>query len=118
MPSHPDDWTRMSERELLFMLHSAQAGSEDFEHAKAELEYRRKPRMENVRADLEWCSEISNVKGIPPRCPFASVELCPRYYLSIAMLGRSEVTTKLTNEDDLLLESKWKRHPCWPRTTE
>ena len=118
MPRHPDEWAAMSEQGLLFMLHSAEAGSEDFEHAKAELAYRRKPDAETARADLDWCSQLSKGKGIPPRCPFASVELCPRYYLSVAMLSKSGVTTKLAQQDDVRLESKWKRHPCWPKTVE
>lgn len=118
MARHPDDWARMTEQELLFMLHSGEAGSEDFEHAKAELAFRRKPGPETIRPDLDWCSEVGRGKGIPPRCPFASIDLCPRYFLSVSLLGRSGVTTRMANEDDLRLESQWKRHPCWPRTAE
>jgi len=88
-----DDWAKMSEDEFRFMLHSAQAGSEDFEHAKAELEYRRTTSIEEACPDLEWSSKQSAEKGIPARYPFAPVELCPRYYLSLALLGESGVTT-------------------------
>jgi nucleoside phosphorylase len=107
----------MSGDELLFMLHSAEAGSEDFEHARAELEYRKQPD-EDIQPDLEWAETESARKKIPLRCPLASVELCPRYYLSTALLGVSGVTTKITEADDTRLQAKWEKHPCWPRTAE
>jgi len=36
MARHPDDWKSMSRDDLLFMLLSAEAGSEAFEHARAD----------------------------------------------------------------------------------
>jgi len=110
----------MSRDDLLFMLHSAEAGSEDFEHARAELEYRKNEQHddEDIPPDISWATNESVRKGIPLRCPFASVDLCPRYYLSTAMLGVSGVTTKIEESDDKRLLAKWEKHPCWPRTME
>ena len=110
----------MSRDELLFMLHSAEAGSEDFEHAKAELEHREGEQSEDddIQPDIPWATKESIRKGIPLRCPFASVDLCPRYFLSTAMLGDSGVTTKIEETEDKRLQAKWNKHPCWPRTME
>jgi hypothetical protein len=49
MARHPDDWNKMSRDDLLFLLRSAAAGSEDFEHAKAELDYRENEDKVKVR---------------------------------------------------------------------
>lgn len=110
----------MSRDELLFMLHSAEAGSEDFEHAKAELEHWEGEQSEDddIQPDIPWATRESVRKGIPLRCPFASVDLCPRYFLSTAMLGESGVTTKIEETEDKRLQAKWNKHPCWPRTME
>ncbi len=108
----------MSKDDLLFMLHSAQAGSEDFEHAKGELEFRKNQQDEGSPPDIAWATDESVRKGIPLRCSFASVDLCPRYYLSMALLGDYGVTTKIEEADDKRLKAKWEKHPCWPRTTE
>lgn len=108
----------MSEDELRTLLHSAGAGSEAFEHAKAELEFRGKANIDVVAPDLDWATSEGLRKGISPRCPFASVELCPRYFLSLAILGNSGVTTRIEKDNDRRLHEKWEKHPCWPRTTE
>jgi hypothetical protein len=71
-----------------------------------------------ARPDLDWCSEISQRKSIPTRCPFASVDLCPRYFLTVDRLGVAQIATKLSREEDSRLEAKWKHHPLWPRTAE
>jgi hypothetical protein len=106
-------------QELLWMMHSAESGSEDFEHAKAELENRRKRNVEQVLVpNLEWSSVISAQRGISSRCPFASVELCPRYFLSVAVLGKAGLTTKIQGDEDARLAHKWEQHPLWPRTGE
>jgi len=68
--------------------------------------------------DLKWCSDISQRRLIPTRCRFASVDLCPRYFLSLGLLGNSGVMTKLDQAEDARLTAKWSRHPLWPRTAE
>lgn len=74
--------------------------------------------LDIVVPDLDWCSEISLRKSVPTRCPFASVDLCPRCYLSLESLGAWKIATQLTPAEDARLEAKWKQHPLWPRTAE
>ena len=55
--------------------------------------------------------------GVPPRCPFATVETCPRFYQSLSLLGSAGSTAIDSSEDKRLLE-KWKTNDLWPKTRE
>lgn len=52
-----------------------------------------------------------------PRCPFASVHSCPRYYQSLSLLGNAGFTKIEKSEDEKLLDF-WVEHPLWPATGE
>jgi hypothetical protein len=67
--------------------------------------------------DFAWYSAESKKFGLTPRCPFASVHACPRYYQSLALLGGAGCTAIPKSEDDAIL-TKWKGHPLWPITRE
>jgi hypothetical protein len=67
--------------------------------------------------NLEWCVGKSKASGADIRCPFATVDSCPRYYQSLSLLGKAGSTTIETKEDNRLLE-KWKTNDLWPRTAE
>ena len=64
------------------------------------------------RADLAWYSAESRKQRLPPRCPLAHAELCPRYYESLDALGRDipgvAGFTKIPSERSASLEQKWK----------
>ena len=72
--------------------------------------------MGKPQGDVDWYSGESRRQGIPPRCPFASVELCPRYFDSVEFLGRIEVTTSLPAADLERLDKKW--HSWMPPLVE
>ena len=67
--------------------------------------------------DFEWYSEKSAKLGLPPRCPFASVKRCPRYYQSLSLLG-SAGSTAIDQAEDERLKSYWEGSDLWPRTGE
>jgi hypothetical protein len=67
--------------------------------------------------DFAWYSAIGSRQGLSPRCPFASVERCPRYYQSLSLLGDAGFTKIEAAEEERLL-SKWKSSEFWPRTGE
>lgn len=67
--------------------------------------------------DLHWCAQISNERGVPVRCPFATVESCPRYYQSLSLLGQAG-STKITPNEDQRLLAYWEKSDLWPRTLE
>lgn len=71
----------------------------------------------NEIPDLQWCSERSKSKGIAIRCPFATVESCPRYYQSVSLLGNAGSTAIPIDEDERLF-AKWKASELWPRSAE
>ena len=40
------------------------------------------PKHSPEKPDFAWYSAESRKQGLPPRCPIAHAELCPRYYES------------------------------------
>jgi hypothetical protein len=73
--------------------------------------------MTPVNPNLQWYVAISERKGLLPRCPFASVHRCPRYYQSLSLLGDAGFTKVDPGEDKALLES-WRQSDLWPATSE
>ncbi len=71
-----------------------------------------------IQPNLKWYTEISARKKVSPRCPFASVYRCPRYYQSVSLLGKSGMTTSIESEEDKELLEKWKRSDLWPVVDE
>lgn len=67
--------------------------------------------------DLQWCTERSNENGVNVRCPFATVDSCPRYYQSLSLLGKAG-STEIAKDEDKKLLAKWKKSDLWPRTGE
>jgi hypothetical protein len=68
--------------------------------------------------DFAWYSAESKRLGLKsPRCPFASVHACPRYYESLSLLGGAGCTPIPKAEDDAL-HARWQKHPLWPTTGE
>lgn len=65
----------------------------------------------------EWYSKLSQERAVSFRCPFATVEACPRYYQSLSLLG-SAGSTKIPETEDERLLKHWKSSDLWPRTDE
>ncbi len=76
-----------------------------------------KPQLEIIYPDFEWYESLSQKKGLHPRCPFASVNKCPRYFESLSLLGETGATELDPEEDERLL-SFWKTSDLWPRLRE
>lgn len=72
---------------------------------------------DRIIPDLKWYMRISAERGLSLRCPFATVERCPRYYQSLSLLGEAG-STKIDKLEDERLCKKWKRSDLWPRTAE
>jgi 5-methylcytosine-specific restriction endonuclease McrA len=83
--------------------------------AKSERSEVEKPTRDNSRQseipDLDWYTGRSRQLKLPPRCPIATSELCPRYYYSWLLLGRAEVTTPISAADQARLGKKWATFP-------
>ncbi|MCK9555093.1 hypothetical protein M0R36_04680 [bacterium] len=69
--------------------------------------------MEHIYPDIEWYTAISQTKGVTPRCPFANVHRCPRYYWSYSLLGEQGITTKLKPDVDNTVRLKWMKSDLW-----
>jgi hypothetical protein len=59
---------------------------------------------------FDWYSGESRKLGLPPRCPIAHAELCPRYWQSLDALGRKRPggITTIPDEQNAALQRKWK----------
>lgn len=55
--------------------------------------------------NLEWYLNKSKQKNLPPRCPIAACDKCPRYYLSLRHLEGANLN--VSDGQRLQLESKW-----------
>lgn len=67
--------------------------------------------------DLKWAAAISKENGGSVRCPFATVEACPRYYQSLSLMG-SAGSTNIPEAEDNRLKAKWQESDLWPRIDE
>ena len=67
--------------------------------------------------DLEWYIGVSERKGLLPRCPFASVNRCPRYYESLSLLRLVGTTAIDPVENDRLFRA-WSESDLWPTIGE
>jgi len=74
-------------------------------------------KMDVIIPDLQWYLGQSTSKGISPRCPFALVESCPRFYQSLSLLSNAG-STKIAEKEDKKLFKKWKKSPLWPKADE
>jgi len=73
--------------------------------------------MNIIIPNLEWYLSVSKKMGVLPRCSFATVESCPRFYQSLSLLGSAGSTSIDSAEDQRLFE-KWKTSDLWPKTRE
>jgi hypothetical protein len=74
--------------------------------------------MSNVIADFSWYSAESTRLALKsPRCPFQNVNVCPRYFCSLSLLG-NHGCTKIEQSEDERLTAFWNNHPLAPQTGE
>ena len=74
--------------------------------------------MARVQPTLEWYKTTSRDGGGAPRCPFASVQRCPRFYESVSLLGEAGFTTAIPRETDDRLCAIWQQSDLWPTVRE
>ena len=71
-----------------------------------------------VQPTLEWYKRRSRDGGGPPRCPFASVHRCPRFYESLSLLGEAGFTTAIPRDQSDQLLAIWQQSDLWPSVHE
>lgn len=74
--------------------------------------------MAFIYPDLDWYTGISKVENVPPRCPYANVHRCPRYYHSLYLMGDSGITTKMKPEKIKELDTFWAKTDILPVVAE
>ena len=73
--------------------------------------------MKDIIPDKNWYSAISGKENVLPRCSFATVDSCPRFYQSLSLLGSAGCTSIPEDEEQRLLK-KWESSDLWPVTGE
>jgi hypothetical protein len=73
--------------------------------------------MDRLIPNIDWYRKVSIDLGVPTRCPFASVERCPRYYQSLSSLS-SAGHTEIPPKKDKKLQKKWEKSDLWPTIGE
>lgn len=74
--------------------------------------------MAFIYPDLDWYTGISKIENVPPRCPYANVHRCPRYYHSLYLLGNAGITTKMKPEKIKDLDLFWAETDILPVVAE
>lgn len=67
--------------------------------------------------NLDWYLGLSNQQKLSPRCPYASVYRCPRFYQSLSLLGE-DGSTKIDVKEDEKLKETWRKTDVWLITDE
>lgn len=67
--------------------------------------------------NLQWYTKQSENKKFSPRCPFAAVRKCPRFYQSLSLIGEIGFT-KISKKEDNALCKAWQKSHLWPSITE
>ncbi|MBN1971794.1 MAG: hypothetical protein JW870_20715 [Candidatus Delongbacteria bacterium] len=62
--------------------------------------------MYHIIPTLQWYTSISEKKRLTPRCPFANIYRCPKYYDSLYLL-ESTGATSMTDQDVKELNKYW-----------
>lgn len=70
-----------------------------------------------VKPNMDWYLSISTTQQLSPRCPYASVYRCPRFYQSLSLLGKAG-STQIDPKEDNKLKEFWKQTDIWPVTDE
>ncbi len=68
----------------------------------------KKKKSQRELANFDWYSSESTRANLPPRCPFASIDHCPKYFESLSVLDQGEITASLNTDDTSRLKEKWK----------
>jgi hypothetical protein len=76
----------------------------------------REGKME-IEPNMEWYLSISRERNVAPRCPFATVDRCPRYWDSLSMLQHMGYTS-VSEQESQRLEKKWAGSDLRARTAE
>lgn len=74
--------------------------------------------MEPIKPDLAWYTGVSQNKGVAPRCVFATVHRCPRYYQSLSLFGQYGGASQIDPAEDEALLKTWQGSDVWPVTRE
>jgi len=68
--------------------------------------------------DFEWYTRLSQTRGVSPRCPFANVHRCPRYFASLWLMGEHGGATRMDADLEKELSERWNKSELSPVVQE
>ncbi len=71
-----------------------------------------------IQPNLDWYKKLSSRYKLPPKCPYVTIYKCPRYYLSVSLLGEKGITTPLDKKENKKCYRLWKKSELWPKRRE
>ncbi len=74
--------------------------------------------MASIVPNSDWYFSLSSQKNLSPRCPYANVENCSRYYESLSILSNAGFTTSIHSSEEKRLLKKWRKSKLWPKINE
>ncbi|CAG35901.1 hypothetical protein [Desulfotalea psychrophila] len=74
--------------------------------------------MNDIYPDLEWYTSLSASKNAAPRCPYANVHRCNRYYSSLYLLGERNIASKMNEKKIIELDNYWQETDLIPVVQE
>lgn len=69
-----------------------------------------------IYPNLDWYRKESDRKCLPGRCPYASVQRCPRSFESLSLLSEARITTSIAVDLREKTLAKWREHELWAAT--
>jgi len=74
----------------------------------------KKRKIKIIQPNLDWYKKISSRYKLPSRCPYRTINNCPRYYLSISLLGEKGITARLDKKEFKKCYKIWEKSELWP----
>jgi len=71
--------------------------------------------LENPIPNFDWYQKQSKALKLPPRCPFASAKLCPRYFRTLLLFGQYSVVERMSKAEESKLEAQLEKSPMFSR---
>ena len=71
--------------------------------------------LKNPVPNFAWYQKQSRALKLPPRCPFASVKLCPRYFRTLWLFGEHAVVERISSGEAMRLEDQLDKSSLFSR---
>ena len=72
--------------------------------------------MTHIHPNLDWYSTVGDQRGKDRRCPFATVNRCPKYFETLVVLEQQYNSPKIPRAIQKSMVKKWREDELWAVT--